>query len=130
MVRNSITLVPLIGVFMALIAFAAANLASVQVQVPRKLDDTCCGCDERAATVRVDLHADSSAELDVDGQRSHIDAPRLSTAVRTTVDEQTERVDAVYLNPDDNTSWQQVVEATSSIAHASGREVALMTPPE
>lgn len=126
MVKSSTAIVPLIGVLIALVVPFVSELFGVAVRVPSH--DTCCGCDEdKSPLVRVDLHADSSAELDIDGRRIYVDAPRLSEVVRGSV---ADEVQAIYLNPDLNTSWQQVVEAISSLGHATGRKVALVTPAE
>lgn len=126
MVKSSTAIVPLVGVLIAIIVYLVGGLAGVEVQVPSH--DTCCHCHEhKSAVVRVDLHADSSAELDINGQRLYVDAPRVSEVVRDSV---ADDVEAIYLNPDLNTSWQQVVETISSLGHASGRKVALVTPSE
>jgi biopolymer transport protein ExbD len=126
-IRSSITLVPLVGVFIALIiVMVAPLLAGVEVQVPRKLDDIACGPDDRRVLVRVALHADSSADLAVGTESRHLDAPMVLVGVRTAV-ENNDRVEAIYLAPDDSVSWQQIVDAVSSLAHATAMPVVLDT---
>lgn len=121
MVKSSTALVPLVGVLIALIAFSVEQMASIEVQVP-PFDGTCCGCPE-PTNLYVDLHADSSVDLDVAGERSTVDAPGLLAAVRVAL---ARNIDAIYLNPDETVSWGQVVETASSLEHVSALPVALV----
>ena len=127
MVRNSIALVPLVGVLIALMIVAIAPMfTSVDLQVPRKLDDVSCGPDEKATLVRVALHADSSVDLTVGAESRHLGAAFVLRAVVRAVE--SDEYVGVRLAPDESVSWQQVVEMTSSLGHATALPVALETP--
>jgi biopolymer transport protein ExbD len=100
-------------------------LATVELQVPRRLDFEGHDIQEDLATIRLYLHADDGVTLEVNGDRAVV-LPRCMLArVRSAVEYQ--HVEVIYLRPDENVSWQQVVEATASVRHATDLPVALDT---
>jgi biopolymer transport protein ExbD len=126
MVRNSITLVPLVGVLIALmIVTIAPLLTSVEMQVPRRLDFEGHGIQADVATIRVYLHADDAVTLEVNGDRALVLARSMLARVRSAVEYH--HVDAIYVRPDEGVSWQQIVETTASLRRATDLPVALDT---
>jgi biopolymer transport protein ExbD len=134
--RSQLSLAPLIGVLCLLFGFFSWTLTFETIQIPRKLDGTCCGCTEslkqsRKATIA--MHADGSIDIATFGDLHHVSAPHVAATLADLGPPQLPCDDPfsegvfdqnhVQLQVDDSVPWGDFVEMVSSIRHITGVEV-------